>query len=315
MVKTGFAEFPPGAKCQRCRTLPHIRLPSHHMNLCRDCFLHYVHTAVARAMKKFPLQPDTPLMVAVSGGKDSLAVWQILHELGYPTEGLHLDLGLNGFSEASLQAVSRFAEARNLPWQSHSLQEQFGQRLPELRRGIRRKTCSVCGLLKRQLLNRLTVQLGFRTLVVGHNLDDEAGRMLGNLLRHRSQYFAKQYPYLPSTPPRLPAKIKPLYRLESSEISIFCQASGIVPVARKCPFARGATSHAFKAALDLLETKMPGTKRDFLFSYLDRRGPPAPESAGTHCTRCGEPSYGDLCSVCNLLQQAADYRARKAPAD
>ncbi len=311
MLKTGFAEFPRGAKCNRCKKPPHIRLPSHHMNFCTDCFVHYFRTSVARAMKKFPLQPNQPLMVAVSGGKDSLSVWHILDELGYPTEGLHLNLGIDAFSQESLEAVARFAQPRGLPWRSYSLQEQFGLSLPELQRGTRRKICSVCGILKRQLLNRLTVERGFRTLVVGHNLDDEAGRMLGNVVRHRYQYFAKQYPYLPSNHPRLPAKIKPLYRLESSEIRAFCQAAGIVPVESKCPFARGATSHAFKEALDLLESKMPGTKRDFLFSYVDRREPPVAESTGKRCEHCGEPSYGDVCSVCNLFRQMTKNRERK----
>lgn len=252
-----------------------------------------------RAMKKFGISTQTPLMVAVSGGKDSLAIWDLLNELGYTTKGLHLSLGIERFSEASLQAIDQFARPRGLSWVHHSLEEGFGYSVPEIKKRSRRKICSLCGLLKRQMLNRFTIQEGFQLLVTGHNLDDEAGRLMGNILRHRTQYFAKQYPFLPSTHPRLPAKLKPLYRLESYEIRTYCEHRGIAPLTMKCPLSRGATSHAFKEALDFLENVMPGTKRDFLFTYVDRREPPTHDDFGT-CARCGEPTYMDLCSVCNL---------------
>lgn len=253
-------------------------------------------------MKKFPLPADTPLLVAVSGGKDSLAVWEVLHELGYTTKGLHINLGIDAFSADSVQAVKEFAQKRSLSFAEYSLKDIAGHSVPEIRRRTRRKICSVCGLLKRQLLNRLTIREGFRALVVGHNLDDEAGRLLGNLVRHRTQYLEKQYPFLPSSHPRLPAKLKPLFRLENHEIQTFCRLKGILPIQTKCPLSHGATSHTFKEALDFLENNMPGTKRDFLFSYVNRRSPPESTHPFGTCTQCGEPAYSDLCSVCNVLK-------------
>jgi len=298
--------LPAGAKCIRCRGQASIRMSSHNANMCPSCFRHYFHTGVRRAMKKFGLPHRLPLMVAVSGGKDSLAVWEALHGLGYDTKGIHVDLGIDGFSGQSSEAVQRFAETRKLPWVKYSLREAFGYTVPEIQKRTRRKICSVCGLLKRQLLNRLAVKEGFEAVVVGHNLDDEAGRLLGNLTRHRTRYFEKQYPFLPSTHPRLPAKLKPLYRLEAHEIRTYCKIENIIPVEADCPLSKGATSHAFKEALDFLETRMPGTKRDFLFTYLDRRNPPRDSSPFEPCRECGEPTYGDLCSVCRLKSQLAE---------
>jgi uncharacterized protein (TIGR00269 family) len=183
-----------------------------------------------------------------------------------------------------------------------------GYSLPEIRRRTRRKICSVCGTLKRQLLNRLTLAAGSSVLCVGHNLDDEAGRLLGNLVRHRTQYLDKQQPFLPSTHPRLPAKGKPLYRLDAAEIRTYCQLTGIYPVSADCPLARGATSHAFQDALRFLEQQMPGTKRDFLFTFLrNHPAPAAPSSFGT-CRTCGEPTYQELCGVCHLLSQLEQPR-------
>lgn len=297
------SELPAGAKCTRCRARATIRMPQHHAIFCVDCFLFYFKNAVMRAMKHFRLPPDAPILVAVSGGKDSLALWHVLHDLGYATHGLHLSLGIEDFSEVSLAAVEAFALERGLPYTHYSLEELLEHDLYELRKYARRDMCSVCGLLKRQLLNRLTIREGFAHLAVGHNLDDEAGRLLGNLVRHRVQYLGKQHPFLPSTHPGLPAKLKPLYRLEASEILRYCELNGINPVALKCPLSNGATSHFFKEALDLLEEKMPGTKRDFLFTYLDRNKPQSERPAFVSCRRCGEPAHTDRCSICSLLEK------------
>ena len=307
MTRTA-SELPAGAKCTRCRARATIRLPQHHAIFCVDCFHFYFKNAVKRAMKHFRLPPGAPILVAVSGGKDSLALWHVLHDLGYATHGLHLSLGIEDFSKVSLAAVEAFALERGLPYAHYSLEEILGHDLYELRKYARRDMCSVCGLLKRQLLNRLTIREGFACLAVGHNLDDEAGRLLGNLVRHRVQYLGKQHPFLPSTHPGLPAKLKPLYRLEASEILRYCELNGIKPVTLKCPLSRGATSHFFKEALDLLETKMPGTKRDFLFTYLDRNKPQPEHQAFVSCTQCGEPAYADLCSICSLLEKVKEAK-------
>ncbi len=298
--------LPPGAKCTRCRQQAHIRLPQHHALFCPDCFVHFFHSAVVRAMKKFAVDSTAPILVAVSGGKDSLALWDVLHSLGYPTRGLHLSLGIEGFSEASAEAISAFARERNLPWVRYSLEDAFGYSVDEIRRRTRRKICSVCGLLKRQILNRFASREGSKVLATGHNLDDEAGRLLGNLMRHRTQYFEKQYPYLPSPHPMIPAKMKPLYRLDAVEILTYCSIRSIEPVGTKCPYSRGATSHNFKEALDFLESRMPGTKRDFLFSYVNGRQSPSADADFGTCRQCLQPTYADLCSVCSLANQLRD---------
>jgi tRNA-5-methyluridine54 2-sulfurtransferase len=301
-------ELPAGAKCTRCRTRATIRMPQHHAIFCVDCFHFYFNNAVMRAMKHFRLPPEPPILVAVSGGKDSLALWNVLHDLGYPTKGLHISLGIDGFSDISLAAVQAFARERALSFAHYSLEDTLGYDLHEFRKHARRDMCSVCGLLKRQLLNRLTIREGFAYLAVGHNLDDEAGRLLGNLVRHRVKYLGKQQPFLPSTHPGLPVRLKPLYRLEASEIRRYCELKGINPVALKCPLSQGATSHFFKEALDLLETKMPGTKRDFLFTYLDRNRPQTEHQAFVSCRHCGEPTHTDLCSICKLIERIKSSR-------
>ncbi|MFO7801755.1 MAG: tRNA 2-thiocytidine biosynthesis TtcA family protein [Desulfovermiculus sp.] len=339
-----------GAKCNRCRGQAEVHLPSHHANFCPDCFLHFVRTAVTRGLKEIKFQPR-PVMVAVSGGKDSLALWDLLHQLGYETRGLHIHLGISGFSEASSRAVAEFAADRGLDWSEYSLQEVFGYSIPDVHRLLRGKTCSLCGRLKRAFFNRLTVREGFATLATGHNLDDEAGRLLGNLVGKRLEHVHKQDPFLPSPHARIPAKLKPLFRLEIKELLAYCHLRGITPVDQSCSFSRGATSHTFKQALELLEQSMPGTKRSFLFSYLrdpelkarlagaqiQENSAQKPDcehdQADQHqklqaennipeakdeqqrdfgiCQECGEPTYGRQCGICSLRDRLQEKEKAK----
>ena len=128
---------------------------------------------------------------------------------------------------------------------------------------------------------------------------------MGNLLRHQEQYLEKFYPYLPQAHPNQAARIKPLYRVDELEIRTYVEAREIRPTAGPgCPFAKGATSHYYKEALGFLEEKMPGAKRDFLFTYLKKSTPPTQEVFGT-CQECGQPTWGDRCALCRLKERLA----------
>ncbi len=295
-----FRELPQGAKCTRCKGQALVSLPSHNARFCRDCYESFFKTAVRRAMKKIKHPKEKPIMVAVSGGKDSLVLWEVLSEMGYKTKGIHINLGIDEFSEASSRAIEEFAKQRGYSWSEYRLKDIFGYTMVEIHRAIRRKTCSICGKLKRQFLDVLTKKEGYDTIATGHNLDDEAGRLLGNLMGRRMEYVAKQYPYLPSPHPKIPAKIKPLYRLEIKEILIYAEIRGIKPVELDCPLSRGATSRKFKKALNLLEREMPGIKRNFLFGYIENNQPPSSSVQYNECVECGHPTFITYCNICNI---------------
>ncbi|MFO7931886.1 MAG: hypothetical protein R6U97_10815 [Desulfosalsimonas sp.] len=304
-------ELPRQAKCSRCRQRAEVSLPAHNSRFCRPCFLHFFRTAVQRGLKKAGPEINAPLMVAVSGGKDSLAAWSVLDELGYETKGLHINLGMDEFSGVSRDAVAEFAASRGLPWAEYSLKEEFGYSMPEIHDILKNKICSVCGRLKRQFLNRLTAKQGFGCLATGHNLDDEAGRLLGNLVGDRQEFVRRQYPYLPSPHPAVPAKIKPLHRLEIKEILVYCRFTGIQPARGSCPLSTGATSNYFTEALEYLDENMPGIKRGFLFSYLKKPKDLHINDEFTECGICGQPSLSATCAVCTLKKRVEEIGEKK----
>ena len=78
-------------------------------------------------------------------------------------------------------------------------------------RGQRGLPRSVCGLSKRHVFDRATLDGGYDVLVTGHNLDDEAAVLFGNTLRWDIDYLARQLPVLPARE-RLPEEAAPAAR-------------------------------------------------------------------------------------------------------
>ena len=80
-----------------------IGLPRHNAAFCKGCFNGFVHDQVARAIKsEWMFGKEERILVAVSGGKDSLALWDILLKMGYRADALYVDLGIGTYSEQSL---------------------------------------------------------------------------------------------------------------------------------------------------------------------------------------------------------------------
>jgi uncharacterized protein (TIGR00269 family) len=170
------------------------------------------------------------------------------------------------------------------------------------------KPCAACGTVKRYHFNRLAADLGYEVVATGHNLDDEAAVLFGNVLRWDAEYLGRQYPVLPATPGFV-RKVKPLVRLSEREMAAYCVIRGIDYIVEECPMAEGNRHLAYKEALNTLEQKSPGAKATFLFSFLERahaRFAPDAETERVElgpCAVCGSPTTGDVCAFCRMSQR------------
>src|SRR5215217_6491454 len=120
------------------------------------------------------------VLVAVSGGKDSLALWDLLLELGYQADGLYLSLGIGAYSERSKAVCEEFASERGATLVVHDLAAEHGYTIPEAAGGTGRSSCGVCGLSKRYVFNKAALDGGYDVVCTGHNLDDEAAVLFAN---------------------------------------------------------------------------------------------------------------------------------------
>jgi uncharacterized protein (TIGR00269 family) len=308
-------------KCTRCRAAAEVQLRAHNSAFCRPCYLLFFRRQVERAIAaEHMFTPEERLLVAVSGGKDSLALWDVLVDLGYDTTGLYLGLGIGAYSSRSHERAAAFAAARSLPLRVVELAEEGpGLAVPAVAGLTRRPACSACGTMKRHYFDREALEGGFDVLVTGHNLDDEAARLLGNVLRWQRDHLARQRPVLPPTHGKFVRKVKPLFLCSEYETAVYAFMRGIDYIVEECPNAAGASQLAYKDVLNRLEATSPGTKQAFVREFL-RTGQPAfaaaeAREAPRECAGCGMPSWGQLCAFCALMRAVqAKGATRGAPA-
>jgi uncharacterized protein (TIGR00269 family) len=297
-------------KCRRCGDPAVIDLRRHNAAFCQECFVHHCREQVRRTIDEFDMiHTGERVLVAVSGGKDSLGLWHLLSELGYDADGLYVGLGIGTYSDASGSYTRDFSAHHGWKLLEVDLRADHGFDVPDGSRAARRAPCSACGLSKRHIFNDVALTHGYDVLATGHNLDDEAAVLFGNVLRWDAAYLGRQHPVLPATP-GFARKVKPLIRLGERELAAYCVLTGIDYIVEECPMAAGNRHLGYKEALNAIEERSPGTKASFLFGFLDRAherfsGDAADERADLQaCRSCGSPTPGDLCAFCRLRARA-----------
>jgi uncharacterized protein (TIGR00269 family) len=294
-------------KCRKCGATATIELRRHNAAFCAGDFLDFFRNQVREAIRRYRmLTPGEPVLVAVSGGKDSLALWDVLIDEGYQTTGLYLDLGIFDYSRESKARCETFAAHRSVRLIVSTVADEIGAAVPVIKNVTRRPPCSGCGLSKRYLMNRVALEHGFPVVATGHNLDDEAATLLGSVMHWQTDALSRQSPALPSSHPKLVRRVKPLYRLSERETAAFAFLRRIDYIVDECPFAQGATSIAHKEILGRMEDASPGAKHNFLFGFLDRARRAFARAEGAHlneCIRCGQVTTGAVCAFCKLADQ------------
>ncbi len=294
-------------KCRKCGGSAALELRRHNAAFCSPHFIEFFRRQVAEAVHKHRMfAREEPVLVAVSGGKDSLALWDVLIEEGYRTAGLYLDLGIFDYSQESKARCEAFAAAHGQKLHVERVAEAVGAPIPEVQKVTRRPTCSACGLSKRYLLNRAALEHGYTVVATGHNLDDEAATLFGSVLHWQTEALARQAPALASTHAKLARRVKPLYRLSELETAAYAFLRGIDYIVEECPFSKGATSLAHKELLNRLEEVSPGAKHNFLFGFLDKARPAFERTEPVtlrECSACGQVTTGELCAFCKLADQ------------
>ncbi len=296
-------------RCKKCKERACLEIRRHNAAFCPEHLLEHLQNQVARTIKKFKMfNRGEGILLAVSGGKDSLALWDMLLELGYKVDGLYIDLGIANYSVLSAQKIRSFAEPRGLVLHEISLSRTYQVDLGYIARSNRRPYCSACGTLKRYVMNMVAEKYGYEAIATGHNLDDEAAVLMGNVLNWQTEYMQRQSPHLVERD-GLARKVKPLCRLAERETAAYCMLRGIDYILQECPMSEGATSFLYKDVLNRLETASPGSKDRFFLGFL-RTSPelfsnkPEPQVILEPCSRCRQPTTAGECGFCRQMSRA-----------
>ncbi|MBN1376739.1 adenine nucleotide alpha hydrolase family protein [Candidatus Woesearchaeota archaeon] len=267
---------------------------------------------IARTIGKYRLlNKNDKIAVAVSGGKDSTTILYILKQLGYNVEALHIDVGIRNFSRKNLDNVKHFCAENKIKLHVFSYKNEYSYSLPEIqqilvRKNIKLKNCSVCGVLRRNLLNKKARTLGFDKLVTGHNLDDAAQEFLMNLFTARLSLSARLGPKtgLIDSKGFVP-RVKPMYFIREKEIERFSKKQGFNVNYCACPLRALAYRNMIRIALDNYEKENKNVKENItgyflkIMPWLEKRYENNKEI--NKCRSCGESCKDEICMKCVIL--------------
>lgn len=310
-------------RCRKCGVKAVINMRQHKLALCKDHYLEWLPEQTQRFIEKYHMfGKDQRILAAVSGGKDSLSLWDILWRLGYQVDGLYIGQGIDGgmdYSGQSRRSAQAFADERGLKLLVVDIPETYGASIPLMaartQRGVE-KPCSVCGLAKRHIMNRVALEGGYDVLVTGHNLDDEAAVLFCNTMNWLPGYLSRQWPVLEADRPGLVRKAKPLCRLYEREMAAYALLRGIEYVYEECPYVEGSTTLYYKDILNKIEEDRPGAKLSFYLGFLQAKEKGLfvehadPNRELIHaCTRCGQPtSAPGECAFCRMVGKVASEK-------
>ncbi len=292
-----------------------VYLPQHRLSLCKEHYIDWYLKRVESTIREFRMfDRGDKALVAVSGGKDSLSLWDALYRLGYNADGFYINLGIDEYSQKSKIACEKFAQEKGLSLHILELKKEIAS-IPEIREVERnRPACSSCGLLKRYYMNKFAKERGYKVIATGHNLDDESATLLSNVLSWNIDYLARQFPVL-SEGDGFVKKVKPLVKFTEKENALYAFLSGIEYIEEECPFSEGASSIEYKKILAQMEERSPGTKLRFYMDFLRRLHPilQSQEVKLRPCRICGEPTTAEVCSVCRLKERVIPKLLSSSP--
>ena len=307
-------------KCRKCGKEAVVKLKHYNLPLCEEHFFEFFEGRVEKAIKKFKMfEKSDRILVAVSGGKDSMTAWYVLKKLGYNVDGLFIRLGKGEGIDKTQELIENFSKEIGSKLLIEDATEYlYGLSTFEAAKILRRPTCSFCGMVKRYLMNKVAVENGYDILVTGHNLDDEASQLLGNILHWQTDYIVRSWPVLEKTHEKFVKKVKPLVLNYEEDIRLYAKMKGIPFLASSCPFSVGATSKVYKKVFHQLEEEQKGITLSFYTGYIREKEDvfkiEEKKVELRSCKICGYPTTAEVCTFCrsrDALKKKLERRKRE----
>jgi len=302
-------------KCSFCSNKAITKLRYAKLNLCSKHFVEYVEKRFSRIISKNKLFKNMDkVVVAVSGGKDSVTLLHLLHkvskEFNFEIVGLTIDLGIRKYSVESIEKALKNYEMLNIKYKIIELKNEYGFSVDDIvkykrKAGIKKPICSICGTIKRYIMNKYALEIGANAVATGHNLDDMVYYIFSSLYSGKVDNLAKISIYSPSEF-KFVAKVKPLAYISEKETLLYAILRKLPFNYDVCPYARLRTFHEYiRKTSNILEENIPGLKITFAKMFLEKINPILyshylSEKKFKECEICGMPTTGKICSFCKI---------------
>jgi uncharacterized protein (TIGR00269 family) len=300
-------------KCIKCSEKAVLSSPA----LCKSHFIEYFEKKVFDTIKKYNLiNPADKVCVAASGGKDSTAILYLAKKFLNPKpnqlKALLIDEGIRGYRDRTIKDLKLFCEANKISLDIVSFKKEFGKTLDQIieSRKIAQKPCTICGTLRRYLLNKHSK--GFDVIVTGHNLDDEAQAVTMNLFRCQLEILARLGPATGITQRKhFTQRVKPLYFCSEKESALYAILMDFGVTFNECPYTNESYRGDVRNLLNSYESAHKGTKLNIVESFLKqlpklKKG--FMHASPVYCGVCGEPSSDRVCNTCKFAEVISDIK-------
>ncbi|CAD7768702.1 tRNA-5-methyluridine(54) 2-sulfurtransferase [Candidatus Methanoperedenaceae archaeon GB37] len=294
-------------KCDRCNRSAIIFQRYSSAHLCKHHFKEDVERKIKRDIRKYRMvEKNDTIAVALSGGKDSSMLLYILHKLFSKRRdttivAISIDEGIQGYRKHTLEHAYQLTRRLGATHIVKSFRDTFGADLDTMVESGK-NPCSICGVLRKNLLNSTARELGATKLAIGHNLDDEAQTILMNYLHANIDRITRMIPE--KRKEGLIPRIKPLRSIPEREVALYAITTNLPLDTSTCPYAGTALRNDVRDLLNNYETAHPGTK----YALLTGSEKIAESLIKTETTRpiqrcevCGEPTGNNkTCKTCEI---------------
>ena len=294
--------------CDRCEDKAVYTRKYSGEKLCSKCFSNSIMRKTAKTISKHNMiQNDELVAVAVSGGKDSLALLNIIHKMSsshnFRIKVITIDEGIPGYRNEALEIVDNFCKKLNVEFKVYSYKDLFEITLDEaleLRENEKTSSCSICGTLRRRAIDFAAKDIGADVVATGHNLDDTLQTFVINMLSGDTNKIGWMDPDTSSNSLR---KIKPFCEIYESEIVFYAFTNDIPFQSEPCPHMNEGIRTEIREFLNSLENQHSGIKNNLYQSILkvSHFVKNSNSKQKINCKKCGNECTGNVCSVCNMV--------------
>lgn len=281
--------------------------------LCKDCFIDSIEKKVIKTVRKEKLlDKGDKVLVALSGGKDSVTTLEILNsfrELNIiDICAVTVDEGIDNYRQDGVDIAIRHAERLGIEHKIVSLKDTYGITLDEIMEKPNHKgSCSYCGVFRRTIINKAARDMGATKIATGHNLDDEVQAIMMNYLEGNTDNLTKLGAKTESKAEEFTVKIKPLREIPEREIGLYVVAKELEVHFASCPYAQQSFRGEVSEVINKLSEDHPTIKYSTLRGYDKIKNALKDdfkkEYSHGRCVKCGEPSANELCKACSFIEE------------
>ncbi len=269
-----------------------------------------IEDSVKKTIKDYKLlNKKDRVLVACSGGKDSTVVLYLLKKFGYNVEGLIVDLEIGGYSKTNLDNITQFCDKKSIILHKASFREEYGYSKCKIERMLKSKghklnSCTICGILRRYMLNKKSRELKFDKIVTGHNLDDEAQAVMMNFFRNTMHLQSRLGPMSGNLKSeKFIPRVKPLYFCAEEDIKKYSLSHKFPVLYERCPCIVDSYRNKVREILNNLQDNA-FVKKNIVTHFL-KILPNLKKQHGKHelkiCVICGEPTSEKICTTCKII--------------